>query len=146
MHFGFALELSDIDLWNTHFLDTHLDLLSPDKYTDIPSKYFVCLHKIVFKICLQDVFKTCVQDIFKTCVQDVFKTCLQDVFKTCLQRNNFSSSKASSRCLWRRKIVTLKTCWRRRQDQEMFAGEFFLKMSNFHWFIWIKHQHALKYF
>ena len=46
MHFGFALELSDKDLWNTDLLETHLDLLSPDKYTDIPSKYFVYLHKI----------------------------------------------------------------------------------------------------
>ena len=46
MHFAFALELPDIDLWNTDLLNTHLDLLSPDKYTDIPSKYFVCLHKI----------------------------------------------------------------------------------------------------
>ena len=27
MHFGFALELSDIDLQNTDLLDTHLDLL-----------------------------------------------------------------------------------------------------------------------
>ena len=45
MHFGFALELSDIDLWNIDLLDTHLDLLD----TDIPSKHFVCL---------QDVLKT----------------------------------------------------------------------------------------
>ena len=35
MHFGFALELSDIDLWNIDLLDIHLDLLD----TDIPSKY-----------------------------------------------------------------------------------------------------------
>ena len=32
MHFGFALDLSDIDLWNIDLLDTHLDLLD----TDIP--------------------------------------------------------------------------------------------------------------
>ena len=51
MYFGFALELSDIDLWNIDFLDTNLGLLSPDKYTDIPSKYFVSLHKI-FKACV----------------------------------------------------------------------------------------------
>ena len=25
-HFGFALDLSDIDLWNIDLLDTHLDL------------------------------------------------------------------------------------------------------------------------
>ena len=36
MNFGFALELSDIDLWNTDLLDTYLDLLSRDKYTGIP--------------------------------------------------------------------------------------------------------------
>ena len=57
MHFGFALELSDRDLWNTDLLDTHLDLLSRDKYTGIPSKYFVCLHKI-FKRSSRLVFKT----------------------------------------------------------------------------------------
>ena len=45
MHFGFALDSSDIDLLNIDLLDVHLDLLD----TDIPSKYFVCL---------QDVFKT----------------------------------------------------------------------------------------
>ena len=41
MHFGFALDLSDIDLLNIDLLDqryTHLDLLD----TDIPSKHFVC--------------------------------------------------------------------------------------------------------
>ena len=45
MHFGFALELSNVDLLNIDLLDTHLDLL--DK--DIPSKYFACLHN-VFKM------------------------------------------------------------------------------------------------
>ena len=37
MHFGFALELSNVDLLNIDLLDAHLDLLD----TDIPSKYFV---------------------------------------------------------------------------------------------------------
>ena len=46
MHFEFALELSDIDLWNIDLLDTHLDLSD----TDIP----------------RDVFKTCLQDVLKT--------------------------------------------------------------------------------
>ena len=77
MHFGFALELTD----------THLDLLSRDKYIDIPSKYFVCLHKI-----------------FKRSWRHVFKTSSKRLCKT------------SSRRLGRRKIVTLKTCWRRLQD------------------------------
>ena len=29
MHSGFALELSDVDLWNIDSLDTHLGLLDP---------------------------------------------------------------------------------------------------------------------
>ena len=111
MHFGFTLELSDIDLWNIDLLDAHLDLLD----TDIPSKYFVSLHS---------VFKTSSRYVFKTSSRYVFKTSSRHVFKTSsrrLQRNNFSSSKTSSR-KGRSKIVTLKTCWRRLQDQQMFAG------------------------
>ena len=133
MHFAFALELSDIDLWNTDLLNTHLDLLSPDKYTDIPSKYFVCLHKI-FKRSSRHVFKTSSRHVFKTSSRHVFKTSSRR-----LQRNNFSSSKTSSRRLarglqdvfktsskrlGRRKIVTLKMCWRRPEDQQIFAGLF----------------------
>ena len=134
-HFGFVLDLSDIDLWNKDLLDTHLDLLD----TDIISKNFVCL---------RDVLKTSSRYVFKTSSRHVFKTSSRHVFKTSsrrLQRNNFSSSKTSSRRLarglenvfktssrrlGRRKIVTLKTCWsrlqdmswRRLQDQQMFAG------------------------
>ena len=36
MHFGFALDSPDIDLWNIDLLDTDLDLLD----TDISSKHF----------------------------------------------------------------------------------------------------------
>ena len=64
MHFGFALDLSDIDLLNIDLLDqryTHLDLLD----TDIPSKHFVCL---------QDVLKTSSRHVFKTSSRYVFKT------------------------------------------------------------------------
>ena len=43
-HFGFALALSDIDLWNKDLLDTHLDLSD----TDIPRKHFVS-HQDVLK-------------------------------------------------------------------------------------------------
>ena len=43
MHFGFALDSSDIYLWNIDLLDTHLDLLD----TDIPSEYFVCLQDVL---------------------------------------------------------------------------------------------------
>ena len=30
MYFGFALELSDIDLWNADLVDTQLGLLNPE--------------------------------------------------------------------------------------------------------------------
>ena len=106
MHFGFALDSSDIGLLNIDLLDTHLDLLD----TDIPSKQFVCP---------QDVFKTSSRHDFKTSSRHVFKTSSRHVFKTSwrrLKRNNLSSSKTSSRRLGRQKIVTLKTCWRRLQD------------------------------
>ena len=53
--------------------------------TDIPSKYFVCL---------QDVFKTSSRHVFKTFSRYVFKTSSRR-----LQRNNFLSSKTSSRRL-----------------------------------------------
>ena len=90
MHFAFALELSDTDLWNTDLLDTHLYLISPDKYTDIPSKYFVSLHK-TFKMSPRHVFKTSSRHVFKTSSRHVFKASSRHVFKTSSrrsQRNN----------------------------------------------------------
>ena len=90
MHFGFALEFSNVDLLNIDLLDTHLDLLD----TYIPSKYFACLHN-VFKTSSRHVFKTFFQDVFSVTffrlprrLQDIFKTssrrlarCLQDVLE-----------------------------------------------------------------
>ena len=61
MHFGFALELSNIDLLNIDLLGKHLDLLD----TDIPCKYFVCLHN-VFKTFSRHFFKTFSRYIYKT--------------------------------------------------------------------------------
>ena len=120
MHFGFALDLSDIDLWNIDLLDTHLDLLD----TDINSKHFLWL---------QDVLKTSSRYVLKTSSRHVFKTSSRR-----LQRNNFSSSKTSSRrlCktfsrrLGRRKIVTLKTCWRHLQDMSWRRLQDVLKTNN----------------
>ena len=66
MHFGLALDSSDIDLWNIDLLDTHLDLfiqISP----------------------LNILF------LSRKPSRDVFKTSLR-----CLQRKNFSSFKTSS--------------------------------------------------
>ena len=64
----------------------------------------------------EDVFKTSWSRPIYSSWPYVFKTSsrrLQDMSSRRLQRNNFSSSKTSSRRLGRRKIVTLKTCWRR---------------------------------
>ena len=70
MHFGFTLDLPDIDLLNIDLLDAHLDLLD----TDISSKNFVCL---------QDVLKTSSRHVFKTSsihvLQDMSSRRLQDM-------------------------------------------------------------------
>ena len=64
MHFGFALDSSDIDLLNMDLLDTHLDLLD----TDIPSKQFVCLQDVLEdkKCYAEDVLKTSSRHVLKT--------------------------------------------------------------------------------
>ena len=99
MSFGFALELPNVDLLNIDLIDTHLDLLD----TDIPSKYCDCLHN-VFKTSSRHVFKTSSRHVSKTSSRHVSKTSSRHVFKTSsrrLQRNNFLSSKTSSRRLTR---------------------------------------------
>ena len=92
MRFGFALDLSNTDLWNIYLLDAHLHLLD----TDIPSKYFVYLHN-VFKMssrCLQDMFSRRLEDVFSV---TIFR--LQDVLEDA-------------------KLLP----WRRVEDQQIFAG------------------------
>ena len=81
MHFGFSLDLSDIDLLNVDLLD-HLDLF-------------------VFKTSWRRLQSNNFSSSKTSSIR--FARCLQDVFKT------------SSRHLWRRRIVTLNTCWRRLQ-------------------------------
>ena len=111
-------------------LDAHLDLLD----TDIFSKQFVCL---------REVFKTSSRHVFNRSSRHMFKTSWRR-----LQRNNFLSSKTSSRCLQevfktssrrlrktssrrfgRQKIVTLKTCWRRLQDMSSRSLQDVLKTN-----------------
>ena len=115
-------------MWDIDLSDTDLDLL--DK--DIPGNYFLCL-----------------QDVSKTCSRHVFKTSSRY-----LQRNNFSSSKTSSRRLqdifarrlqdvledekllrWRRFEDVFKTqdmSWTRLQeDQQMFAVFFRVQVAKF---------------
>ena len=72
MHFGFALELSDIDLWNRDLLYTHLGLLNPEISIQISpvSIMFVSIKSLRG---LQDMSLRCLQDVFKTCLQEVLK-------------------------------------------------------------------------
>ena len=124
MHFGFALDLSDIDLWNIDLLDTHLDLLD----TDINSKHFLWLQDVL-KTSSRYVVKTSSKHVFKTSSRHVLKTSsaqqffvFQDVFKTSCER--------FWRRLGRRKIFTLKKCWRRLQDMSWRCLQDVLKTNN----------------
>ena len=74
MHFGFALDLSDIDLLNVDLLDqryTHLDL-------SVSKTSWRRLQDIS---CLQDALEQEKLLRWKS-VEDVFKTCLEDFLKT----------------------------------------------------------------
>ena len=108
MYFGFALDLSDIDLLNIDLVDqryVHLDLLD----TYIPNRHFF-VFKTSSRLLQRNNFSSSKksswrpQDVFETScemssrrLQDIFARRLQDVFKT------------SWRCLGKRKTVTLKT-------------------------------------
>ena len=94
MYFGFALELSDIDLWNINMLDTHLDLLD----TDIPSVSFL---SIVSSRRLQDMPSKHLDLEVKSSrrLQDMSSRRLQDIFS-----------------------VSVFRLRRRLQDQQVFAG------------------------
>ena len=87
MHFGFALELSNVDLLNIDLLDTHLDLLD----TGIPSifLFFIMSSRHVFKTCLQDVFSVTTfrfPRLLQDVLQDVFKTSSRHLCKTSSRR------------------------------------------------------------
>ena len=112
MHFGFALELSDIDLRNIDLLDTHLDLLD----TDIPSKNF-CLHSVfkassrhVFKMSSGHVFKTSSRHNFNTSSRYVFKTSSRHVFNTSSRRLQ-DVLKMSSRHNLKTSSRPTNVCW-----------------------------------
>ena len=98
MHFGFVLDLSDIDLLNIDLLDqrsTHLDLsvskTSSRRLQDVSSKRLQDMSSKRLQDMssrrLQDI--SCLQDELEhkkllhwKRVEDVFKTCLEDVLKT----------------------------------------------------------------
>ena len=55
MHFGFALDSLDIDLWNVDLSDTYLDLLD----TDVLNRPSVCLPDVLknfFSIIIMIIF------------------------------------------------------------------------------------------
>ena len=55
MHFGFALDSLDIDLWNVDLSDTYLDLLD----TDVLNRPSVCLQDVLknfFSIIIMIIF------------------------------------------------------------------------------------------
>ena len=84
MHFGFALELSDIDLWNTDLLDTHLGLLNPEISIQI-SPVSILFVSIKSLRCLQDMSSRRLQDVFSVTIFRLpicLARGLQDVFKT----------------------------------------------------------------
>ena len=118
MHFGLAIELSDIDLWDIDSLDTHLDSLD----TNIPSKYLVCLHSVfktssryALETSSRHVFKLSSRQVFRTPSRHVFKTSSRHVFKTSSrrhQRNNFSSFNTSSIRLQDVLRDVFKTSWK----------------------------------
>ena len=89
MHFGFALELSDIDLGNTDLLDTHLGLLNPELNPEIS-----------IQISPVSILFVSIKSLRG--LQDMSSRRLQDVFSVTIFR--------LPRRLGRRKIVTLKTC------------------------------------
>ena len=80
MNFGFALELSDIDLWNTDLLDTHLGLLNPKISIQISpvSILFVSIKSLRG---LQDMSSRHLADMSSRRLQDMSWRHLQDVFK-----------------------------------------------------------------
>ena len=91
MHFGFALELSDINLWNTDLLDTHLGFLNPEISIQISpvSILFVSIKSLRG---LQDMSSRYLQDMSSRRLQGVFSVTifglprrLQNVFARRLQ-------------------------------------------------------------
>ena len=92
MHFSFALDSSNIDLWDIDLLDADLDLL--DKI--FPAFFF--------KPCLQDVFSAAI-----FCLPRHLENALQDVFKTSSSRLE-DVMENEKLLLWRRPEDVLRTC------------------------------------
>ena len=75
MHFGFAIDSSDINLWDIDYLDTDLDLL----YTDTPlNTLFV---SSASSRGLQDIYSRRLEDVFNLTIFHLSKR-LEDVLKS----------------------------------------------------------------
>ena len=79
MHFGFALELSDIDWSNTDLLDTHFGLLNPEIGIQI-STVSILFISIKSLRGLQDMSSRHLQDMSSRRLQDMSSRRLEDVF------------------------------------------------------------------
>ena len=93
MHFGFALELSHIDLWSTDLLDTHLGLLNPEISIQISpvSILFVSIKSLrglqdMSSRHLQDMSSRRLQDMFSRRLQDMSSRRLEDIFSVTIFR------------------------------------------------------------
>ena len=109
MHLEFALDLSDIDLWDIDLSDTDF----VDAY--ISSKHFVCLQNF-FKTSSRQVFKTSGKTTWKTknhYAEEVFKMCSRHVLKTkkcwC-----WVVTKSNSQIKWKR--IRTQVCERKGND------------------------------
>ena len=98
---------------------------------------------------LQDMSSRLLQDRSSGRLQDMssrrLQTCLQDVFSVTIFRLPRRLCETLSRRLGRRKIVTLRTCWRRLQDmswrplQDVFKTNKCLlgRLEAFFWKWWL---------
>ena len=84
MHFGFALELSDVDLGNTDLLYTHLGLLNPEISIQI-SPVIILFVSIKSLRGLQDMSSRHVQDMSSRRLQDMSSRHVQDMSSRRLQ-------------------------------------------------------------
>ena len=126
-HFGFALDLSDIDLWNIDLSDTHLDLLD----TDITSKNFVSLQRKIVTL------KTCwrrLQDISWRRLQDVLKTnkCLLGSDTNATWVKNFDFDNYTRKNMFTHPYIFLMASERLHGEEQFGSKNYLLEMPRSH--------------
>ena len=126
-HFGFALDLSDIDLWNIDLSDTHVDLLD----TDITSKNFVSLQRKIVTL------KTCwrrLQDISWRRLQDVLKTnkCLLGSDTNATWVKNFDFDNYTRKNMFTHPYIFLMASERLHGEEQFGSKNYLLEMPRSH--------------